>query len=412
LKKIHLKDGKEARAMGNDVVRVEPELSIIKELQEAGGDTLKKCYQCATCSTVCPLSSDEAPFPRKHMILAQWGLKEKLLNDPGIWLCHQCGDCNKYCPRDARPGDVLAALRMLVIKEAMPFKAIYSLYNNVWGIPVLIGIALCWILLATFATFGGVPDFFDVNSFPYGGPHYEILFLHLPARVLMVDVVFLPLAAIIIILMCNTLSRMWNAYLENFKVPQAYRYGMWKILRTYLVPAIKEIIKHERFVKCNVNNWRTTPHKMLIYAFIILAITTAVVFFMADVLGFHTPWSPLKHPVKLFGNVGGVLLIYGSIMMIAGRSKAVGEGVIKTSYADLFLLYLLLIIGLTGFGIEVVRSIPGIKNITSLFYLGHLVAVFILFLGVLYSKFAHLIFRTMAMVFDLYYKDVVKEMES
>jgi len=74
--------------MANEVIKVDPELKAIKEIQAVGGDTLKKCYQCATCSTVCPLSSDEAPFPRKQMILAQWGFKDRLVNDPAIWLCH------------------------------------------------------------------------------------------------------------------------------------------------------------------------------------------------------------------------------------------------------------------------------------------------------------------------------------
>jgi len=39
-------------------------------------------------------------------------------------------------------------------------------------------------------------------------------------------------------------------------------------------------------------------------------------------------------------------------------------------------------------------------------YALHLVAVFMLFLSVPYSKFAHLIYRTTAYVFDLYVKDV------
>ena len=51
---------------------VEPDVRFVKELKALGGDTLKKCFQCATCSVVCPISPEEQPFPRKEMIAAQW----------------------------------------------------------------------------------------------------------------------------------------------------------------------------------------------------------------------------------------------------------------------------------------------------------------------------------------------------
>ena len=41
---------------------VEPDVGFVRELQELGGDTLKKCYQCATCSVVCPISPENKPF--------------------------------------------------------------------------------------------------------------------------------------------------------------------------------------------------------------------------------------------------------------------------------------------------------------------------------------------------------------
>ena len=87
-------------------LQVQPDREFIAAMQEAGGDALKKCYQCATCSVACPLSQDGDPFPRREMIYAQWGLKDKLLGDPNVYLCHQCGDCTALCPRGARPGDV------------------------------------------------------------------------------------------------------------------------------------------------------------------------------------------------------------------------------------------------------------------------------------------------------------------
>ena len=396
--------------MANETIKVDLDLSAIKEIQSLGGDTLKKCYQCATCSTVCPLSPDEAPFPRKQMILAQWGFKDRLLNDPAIWLCHHCGDCSKYCPRGANPGEVMAALRLSVTKEATPFKFLHTFYNNAWGFPILILIALFFILIATIATFGGVPNFFDADSFPYGGPSYEIWFIHLPARVLMIDVIFLPLAAFVIIILFSAISRMWNTYLETYKIPQAYRYGMWTILKTYLISAIGEILNHDRFEKCEANKWRALPHKILLWAFILLALTTAIVFVMADILGFHTPWNPLLHPIKWLGNIGGLMLLYGIISIILGRSQAEREKSVKTSYPDSFLVYLILLVGLTGFGIEIFRNISAIRSFTSLIYIAHLVFVFILFLSVAYSKFAHLAFRTTAYVFDLYFKDITQKM--
>ena len=94
-----------------DPYRVQPDSDFVRRIVEDGGGDLKKCFQCATCSMVCGLSNGDRPFPRKEMIWAQWGLRDRLMADPDVWICHQCGDCSTQCPRGARPGDVLAAIR-------------------------------------------------------------------------------------------------------------------------------------------------------------------------------------------------------------------------------------------------------------------------------------------------------------
>ncbi|MGO9614655.1 MAG: 4Fe-4S dicluster domain-containing protein, partial [Dissulfurispiraceae bacterium] len=96
---------------------VSPDLSFVKDVIASGGGDLKKCYQCSTCTVVCNVTPDNKPFPRKEMLYAQWGMKDRLISNPDIWLCHQCSDCTAHCPRGAKPGEVLGAVRKMAIKH-------------------------------------------------------------------------------------------------------------------------------------------------------------------------------------------------------------------------------------------------------------------------------------------------------
>ncbi|MCA1987017.1 MAG: 4Fe-4S dicluster domain-containing protein, partial [Desulfovibrio sp.] len=134
--------------------RITPDLEFIKELQAVGGESVKKCYQCATCSVACPISPSGNPYPRKEMIWAQWGLKDRLLTDIDVWLCHNCGTCSDLCPRGANPGDLLAAIRNMTYRNLVGPSCMGKLMSSAKGLPVLIGIPavlflIVWIIVAS-----------------------------------------------------------------------------------------------------------------------------------------------------------------------------------------------------------------------------------------------------------------------
>ena len=97
------------------MIEVSPDIEFIEKLQGRTGSQLTTCMQCGACTASCSLSEDQDVFPRKQMIMAAWGMKDRLMADPHVWTCHQCGDCTVSCPRGVKPGEILAALRQAQI---------------------------------------------------------------------------------------------------------------------------------------------------------------------------------------------------------------------------------------------------------------------------------------------------------
>ena len=129
-------------------VTLTPDSGFARELIDAGGDSLKKCYQCATCSVACPMAPANNPYPRKEMVWASWGQKDKLMADPDIWLCHNCGNCAELCPRGAKPADVMAACRNVVYKNLVQPSKVGEWMSSPKGLPMLFLIpAILWLVI-------------------------------------------------------------------------------------------------------------------------------------------------------------------------------------------------------------------------------------------------------------------------
>ncbi|MEA3415536.1 MAG: quinone-interacting membrane-bound oxidoreductase complex subunit QmoC [Thermodesulfobacteriota bacterium] len=371
-----------------DKYLVEPDVKFVKEVIGLGGDTLKKCFQCATCSVACPISPENKPFPRKEMIAASWGLKDKLVGSMDIWLCHNCGDCSTLCPRGANPGDVLGAIRSYAITEYAVPKFIGKAVNDPKKLPVLLGLPVVVFLVLGFIT--GLLDFTP------GGD--QIVHSHFFSSWL-VDMIFIPLFVWAVVVFGIGLKRFVNDMHENAVLEgktDKKKLEIGGLIRA-LFTVLPTILKHNKFSECLENKDRTTAHLMVFYSFIGLFIVTSIFFVVLYVFQTHGPYSQLN-PVKWLANVSGVALVIGSSLMIKNRLSKTDQ---VSVYQDWYLLWLVFGLGVTGMLTEMTR-LAGIAGFSYALYFIHLIFVFNLFMFIPYSKLAHLVYRTVAMAYAEY----------
>ena len=161
---------------------------FIKSILTSGGEYLMKCYQCGTCTVVCNPTPEERPFPRKEMLYAQWGMKDKLMSDPDIWLCHQCSDSTFYCPRGAKPGEVIGALRKAAIAEHSFPQFVGKMVGNPKYLVIVVAVPVV-ILLSILAYLGNL----SISSIPRGEYGQIVYSKFMPVPY--IDIVFTAAAA-------------------------------------------------------------------------------------------------------------------------------------------------------------------------------------------------------------------------
>lgn len=83
-----------------------------------GGENIKKCFACGTCTSGCPVFHIENQFnPRKIIRMILLGMREQVLSSKAIWFCIQCYTCTANCPQDVDFSDIMSAVQNLSVKE-------------------------------------------------------------------------------------------------------------------------------------------------------------------------------------------------------------------------------------------------------------------------------------------------------
>ncbi|WP_031387257.1 quinone-interacting membrane-bound oxidoreductase complex subunit QmoC [Desulfonatronum thiodismutans] len=373
------------------VKRIEPDLQFIQEMQAAGGESLKKCYQCATCSVVCPLSPEENPYPRKEMVWAQWGLKDKLVGDLDMWLCHNCGTCSDQCPRGAKPADLMAAMRNMAYQNIAQPTIMGKFMSSAKYLPILAGIPAVIFLIAWFVTSG----FFGTPVDDNGQVLYRLVF----PQTAFIDPLFGLIAVAVLVIFARGVLSLIKTFNDSPQAPMGGVPVMTVLKSTWQV-IIDEILSHTKWKECGGDNTdRYYGHMGIFFGFVGLFIVTAyvgVAYWLGVFTGLDlmTPMS-LWNPFKILANIASIALIVG-LVMVTKRRLNLDDAKFKSNYYDWYLLGVIWVVALSGMFSQLLRlaNVPGAAY--PMYYI-HLVSIFMLFAYLPWSKLAHLVYRTVAL---------------
>ena len=378
-----------------------PVINMSSDFREAfidhGGERAARCYQCATCSSVCQLAPANAPFPRRQILWAQWGMEDRLMGDAGPWLCHQCNDCSVRCPREVNPGDIMASVRAMVVEKLATPAFLGKLVGNAkktWPLLVL-GPLVYWLVLLG-ATGVHIPLVNDALSAADGRFHYEHFVPHN-----LIYITYFSATFFVLLMMFFSGSKYWKMLGANQE-----RTGS---LIGALIPAFIDIGTHKKFATCDRGvPKRRWGHFLVMWGFVGAAITSgfAVVYLYRDTvffswlkLGYSYP-VPITHWVKWLGNISAVALVLGGLLLWLNRRTTGDKLVGVTTAFDRFFLWVVLTVIATGVFTEVFRFIAVPPILACAVYVIHLGIVLTLFLTLPYSKFAHILYRTLAMAHE------------
>jgi len=95
---------------------------IFKVKSRVGDQRPGYCYQCAKCTSGCPVAKLQPEYrPHQIVSMVQLGLvKELFAVSDLVWSCALCLKCKEVCPQDVAPVDLLLALRNIGVEMGVP----------------------------------------------------------------------------------------------------------------------------------------------------------------------------------------------------------------------------------------------------------------------------------------------------
>ncbi len=94
--------------------------SFVEEIaSEPGGECIRWCVQCGTCSGSCPNVLWMDHSPRKIIALVRAGKRQEVLSSNSMWSCASCYLCAVRCPRGIEMPELMHVLECAATREGL-----------------------------------------------------------------------------------------------------------------------------------------------------------------------------------------------------------------------------------------------------------------------------------------------------
>ncbi len=365
--------------------KVDPD--FLPRLQQYGAFDVTACYNCGNCTAICPLSTETVSFPRQIIRMGQLGMKDRLLGRADMWQCFYCGECSTTCPRQADPGEYAMSARRYAIGQFDITGIARLMYTKAW---------FAWLLTVGLFILGlyVLSGVFDTHL--PGAEHYlpegVSEFIHI--------VSYGGMAFLAIVGGLNAINayRLIAAQYSGFRREDEKLFATARRWVTALVHTVwDQIIIHRDFKECDDSEvpWfcrRWLVHLLTVWGFMLLGVATL----LAWIFPTHGGDVALYTPSRLLGTIGGVLFVFGVLMMMFSRWQGRYPSNVNSQSTDWIFLLLLLGVGVTGFLTEIALYIPESIEWGKWVLMIHVTLAGELLILAPFSKLAHAAYRTFA----------------
>lgn len=376
--------------------------TLLSEIREYGHFDTSACYQCGSCTVVCDLAKDSVSFPRKMLQYGLFGLKKLLRGSPEPWICYYCGDCSTTCPRETEPGEAMMTLRRWLTAQYDWTGLSAKMYKSkIWELGALFAIGAFMAFLIYMFHGPLVTARVELNTF---------------APVHLVHAFDLIMFAVLAFFLFTNAFRMYWFTMHRdknagiFDIIKGFKQDGFgfvehngekvKIPLSMFLAEIKTIIVNfatqKMFLACKKNTWRWLLHFLLVsgYVIMLLLVVALLEWFQTDNI------YPITHPQRWLGYYATIVLLFCTVEIIVSRLKKRKQIHKFSDFSDWMFPVLLFLTTVTGILVHIFRYM-GLPLATYYTYAIHLViAVAMLVVEVPFGKWAHLLYRPLAVYFQ------------